>query len=66
MVSARPVQGGILYHLRETEGRGATLALTPDRTSMKVQEADALGTPLRSVASIPFKPYEVKFVLVGR
>jgi hypothetical protein len=33
---------------------------------MKVQEADALGTPLRSVASIPFKPYEVKFVLVGR
>ena len=66
MVSARPVQGGVLYHLRETEGREATLRLTPDRTSVKVQEADALGTPLRAVASVSLKPYEVKFVLVGK
>jgi len=66
MVSARPVQNGILYHLRETEGRGAALGLTPDGKRMRLQEADALGSPLRTVTSVSMKPYEVKFILVGR
>lgn len=64
MVSARPMEQGILFHLRETEGKETTLALAPSHTRLKLQETDALGTPLRTVASVPLTPYEVKFVLV--
>lgn len=66
MVSARPVANGTLYHLRETEGRGTTLLLAPDRKGMSVKETDALGTPLRTVGAVSFKPYEVKFVVVSK
>ncbi len=66
MVSARPAVNGTLYHLRETAGRAATLLLAPDRKGVKMEEADALGTPLRTVPSVSFTPYEVKFVVVRK
>jgi alpha-mannosidase len=66
MVSARTAEDGILLHLRETEGKETTLTLAPDHARTKLKETDALGTPLRTVASVSFKPYEVKFVLVVR
>ena len=64
MVSARPVEDGILYHLRETEGKTATVSLGPDHRTAKMQETDALGAALRTVTSVSFTPFEVKFVLV--
>jgi alpha-mannosidase len=66
LVNAKPVENGILLHLREVEGKTASLSLknniVPNNLSA-VDEVNVLNETLhKDVSTISFKPFEVKFV----
>jgi alpha-mannosidase len=66
LVSVRPADEGVILHLRETGGKPVTLTVAAEWKDLKMEETDALGTHLRTVTSVSFKPYEVKFVRLLR
>ena len=64
LVAARMEGEGVLFHLREVEGRPATLSLNPAFSSGRIVLCDPLGRSLEEVESISFAPFEVRFVRV--
>jgi len=66
LVSSRPAQKGIFLCLREMEGRPATLELENRPARWQFEEVNALGIPLRPLSSVPFEPFETKFLHVWR
>ena len=66
LVSAKPVENGLLLHLREMEGKPTSVSLLGKMVHNKfkfIDEVNVLNETLaKDVSSISFKPYEVKFV----
>jgi hypothetical protein len=71
LVESRPARDGkgVILHWRETEGKPATLDLAGQPSAERaevVDEVNVIEEPLRSrISSIPFAPYEAKFVRVS-
>jgi alpha-mannosidase len=64
LVSARPVERGIILHLREITGKNATFGGAAGAKGWKLEEVDALGGPLRQVSTVAFLPFETKFIKI--
>jgi len=66
LVSAKPATSGMILHLREIGGTATTLTFAPDSPGWQFEEVDALGSPLKSVLPLAFKPFETKFIRLWR
>ena len=62
LVATRPAEQGMILHLREVAGQNAALDLVSGSHDWKMEEVDALGTPLRDLTNVSFKPLESKFI----
>ena len=63
LISARPVQDGVLIHLREIEGKNTNLQTNFNQNVEKVSLVNVLGEEMMAdISTLSFKPYEIKFV----
>ena len=62
LVNARVDDEGIIFHLREVEGRSSTLRFSPPGSAWKIELCDPLGRPAGELKEVVFAPFEVKFI----
>lgn len=60
-----PQRGGFILHLRELDGRPATIRPRAGRGLLALEEVDALGGGARPVSSVDLPPFGVRFVRVA-
>jgi hypothetical protein len=62
LVASKPVEKGVLLHLREVSGKVVTLKLNNRSHAWRIEETDPLGMAGKSITELEFQPYGVRFV----